>query len=1195
MTIITNQNGVALPRPNFKYITNEADARSAMGIIDRMPTIAVDTETTGLDPYEAKWTLLQIGNPEQSFVFDVRYDTEHSSLHPSVLDPILKDSSKKKLLQNAVYDMKIIKVNRGYYLENIYDTMLAEQLLTLGLGFTNNGLAALAFKYLGVTLPKEPRDSFADYNQKFQDFQLVYAANDVTILHTIMDQQIVKLRKENLLHAADLEFRFTLPMSEMELNGILLDTEKWSIMMGVVAEECYETRNFIKGIFSSYQDQNTLFGVSLINIDSNAQLKKTLGKMGLELESTASAALSKYAGLPVIDALLDYRKSNKLISTYSESLLSKISKHTGRLHTNFKQMVSTGRMSSSNPNLQNIPKKQIFRSCFVAKPGYSLVTADMSGAELRILGNYSQDPVFVNAYASGEDLHTRTAAGVFDIDYNDVKSEMRNAAKAINFGLCTFEDTEIITDRGIVRIKDVLIGDTAAHDTGADKVIDKAYMGEKEVFEIETKYGYTLEATEDHLLKVINKDGEYVDAKLKDIDILSDLVCIKKGANLFPKNEVLLESTSVVKSTNYRSIDLPKELTVDVSAFLGLFVSEGSVFKVKERNKYSTVSFGFSRMDTDFIHEVESLLYRLFGDRVSKPKGEYSRYIISSTLLAEWVVTITGVRHINKTDEIRVPECIRKSRREHQMTFLKYLFEGDGTIKANGKGVKIAYSSKSLNLMKDVQLMLLNFGIISSITSERRKGYKDNYYSLSIISSECNDIFMESIGFVSNRKSDAGVATTSYHTSQYFIGSQECRLRKVIANDNISDQLRSRFYKKRLTDSVGNIYVKELSKYDDFFSFIYTNGVVPLPIKAIKSKGVKRVYDLSIENHPYFLANGFIVHNCYGMSPVGLAARLKISERDAADMIDKYFNKYKAIKNYLDKAAKDAVRNRYSETISGRRRYYSMPPYDHPDRKKIQRGIERQGMNAGIQGCLVAGTVVGSIGKIEDLVGKRFEVETGFGKDMALGIYSGKKEVYNLRLSNGTVIGITADHKLPVMHKGLLVDIPASELCEDDMVFVTNSDTENRFCKKVGFDYRGIEDTYDIMCDNIHYFVANGVIVHNSNADTIKESMVILVERLKNYDAKLILTVHDEVIIEVVDDQKYEVAEIVSNSLVEGFGRYFSLIPMETEALIGPSWLKGLCENKVDGKKCGNNEMTFVPGGKHGTKLVCAKCGGSQE
>lgn len=636
MNISLGAEDVGLPRPNYEYITTEEGARKALSYIDRYPTIAIDTETTGLDPYKAKWSLLQIGTQDKSFVFDVRYDTEHSSINPKMFNDLFTDNSKDKLVQNAAYDMKIIKRNTGVYLNNVYDTMLAEQLLGLGLNFNKAGLAALVEKYIGLVMPKEPRGTFMDYGQVFSEYQLVYAANDVVVLPTIRDIQIDKIRKEGLSNVFDLECRFLVPLCEMELNGICIDVERWRKIMHEVELEKDILKAQVQASLDKLCPQTTLFGVSLTNVDSNPQLKKALLSMGLELESVDSKALELYRGLPVIDSLLGYRKANKLISTYAEPLIAKINEYTGRLHTDFKQMVSTGRLSSSNPNLQNIPRKQKFRSCFVAKEGYSLVTADMSGAELRILGNLSKDPIFIESYASGQDLHTRTASEVFGVPYNEVakNKEMRNAAKAINFGLC------------------------------------------------------------------------------------------------------------------------------------------------------------------------------------------------------------------------------------------------------------------------------------------------------------------------------------------------------------------------------------------------------------------------------------------YGMSAAGLAARLNIKKKEAETMIGKYFDRYKGIKKYLDKAAKDAVTNRFSTTVSGRKRYYSVPPYDHPDRKKIQGSIERQGMNAGIQGA---------------------------------------------------------------------------------------------------------------------------------NADTIKESLILLVDRLNGYDARIVLTVHDEVIVEVADSQKYEVSKIVSQSLIDGFGKYFSTIPMETEALIGKSWLKGLCD------ECHGNEMEFVEGGKYGTKLVCAKCGTDQE
>lgn len=429
------QEEVRLPDPKFEYITTEEKAREAMNILAVYDEYYIDTETTGLDPYKAKWSLLQVGTIDKIFVFDVRYNTDQSSLHPEVLDPMLQDETKIMTLQNAAFDMKVIKVNRGFYLQNVYDTMLAEQLLNLGLPFVKASLDALVLRYIGVQMEKEPRGTFKDYNQKFRDFQLKYSANDVAVLPLIKDLQVGKLEREGLLDVAQLEFDFLKPLCEMELNGIKIDTDKWRVIMKDVEKERDATKLVIQDALSSTEDQGTLFGLSLLNVDSNAQLKTALNRYGIEVQSTSADTLSNYVGLPVIDSILDYRKAEKLISTYSETLLSKISSVTGRLHTDFRQMVSTGRMSSNNPNLQNIPHAQKYRSCFIAEEGRSIITSDMSGAELRIIGNLSGDPTFKECFINGQDLHTRSASEIFKVPMDKVDKGMRNSCKALSFGL----------------------------------------------------------------------------------------------------------------------------------------------------------------------------------------------------------------------------------------------------------------------------------------------------------------------------------------------------------------------------------------------------------------------------------------------------------------------------------------------------------------------------------------------------------------------------------------------------------------------------------------------------------------------------------------------------------------------------------------------------------------------------------------
>jgi len=194
-------------------------------------------------------------------------------------------------------------------------------------------------------------------------------------------------------------------------------------------------------------DQTTLFGVSLVNLDSPVQIVKIFNRLGIPVSSTDVKELNKYKNNPIVDLFLQYRKYEKFITTYGEPMIDRIHPVTNRLHTSFKQMVATGRMSSSNPNLQNIPKEQKYRSCFIARPGYKLITADMDGAELRIIADMSGDPEWVRIFNTGGDLHTVSAAYIFEVSEEEVlrdkalpdddpnKRSYRTKSKPLSFGL----------------------------------------------------------------------------------------------------------------------------------------------------------------------------------------------------------------------------------------------------------------------------------------------------------------------------------------------------------------------------------------------------------------------------------------------------------------------------------------------------------------------------------------------------------------------------------------------------------------------------------------------------------------------------------------------------------------------------------------------------------------------------------------
>lgn len=591
-----------IPRPNYEYITKEADARRAMNEIDKYDVLEIDTEGTSLSPFDGKVTLFQVGLPNKVYVFDNRSDTEHSDFNLELFKPILTDKSKLKILQNAVYDMKMIKHLHGFYIENIYDTMLVEQMLTLGLYsigpmFKYASLKSILKRRLNLDMEKEPRGTFKEYGQTFKPFQLEYAAKDVTVLRLIRDLQLSEIAANGFEDVCRLEFEFTKPMCEMELNGIIFDAERQRDILVDVEEEAILYRQEVLRYLDETVAQKTLFGVSLINVDSNAQLKKALIKYGLEIEDTQVGTLEKFKGIPVIDSLLDYRKAQKFISTYGESLIAKINSTTGRLHTAFTQMVRTGRMSSRAPNLQNIPKKQRYRTCFITKPGYKLITSDMSGAELRILGNLSKDKIFIECYANGIDLHTRTAAEVNGIPMDQVKGAMRGNAKAINFGLCYGLSKFGLSKRLGISEKeaDNMINTYFERYSGV-----KAYLDESARNAVRNKFSSTISGR-----KRFYTMPDWNDPERRNI--VSGIERAAKNAGIQGSNADTIKQAMVLLVDRLEESGYDARLVLTVHDEVVVEVKEEQVNEVKEIVSQSLVD-GFGRYFSTIPMEADSLV-----------------------------------------------------------------------------------------------------------------------------------------------------------------------------------------------------------------------------------------------------------------------------------------------------------------------------------------------------------------------------------------------------------------------------------------------------------------------------------------------------------------------------------------------------------------------------------------------------------
>jgi len=422
-----------LSRTPFKLINTEQCLEQALGAISSQPVIGVDTETTSLSPFEGEVRLLQIATPEQSFVIDL---LQLPALRNNGLRELLSSAQPVKVFHNAKFDLKMLLYHFDLEVRGLFDTLLASQLIGAGRNEGGHGLAAVSDRHLGELVDKSMQVS--DWSGRLTEQQYEYAAKDAALMLPLYEKLSAGLREMKLEEVAKLEFESVLPIAAMELAGMALDADCWRGLV-VNLERAHEVLSGeLKRELAAGVPQLTLFGEPPnINLDSPTQVTEALGNMGIKIEGTRSWQLQPLSKEhPAIEKLLEYRSVQKLLSSYGLALLDHINPVTGRIHADFRQMGATGgRMSCSDPNLQQVPNTPEYRSCFRAPAGRKLVIADYSQIELRILADWSQDTALVKALLSGEDLHRVTASQMFGIALEQVSKDQRAAAKQLNYGI----------------------------------------------------------------------------------------------------------------------------------------------------------------------------------------------------------------------------------------------------------------------------------------------------------------------------------------------------------------------------------------------------------------------------------------------------------------------------------------------------------------------------------------------------------------------------------------------------------------------------------------------------------------------------------------------------------------------------------------------------------------------------------------
>jgi DNA polymerase-1 len=435
-------------RPEAHIVDTPEALASFLEQLATQPRIAFDLETTAIRPRWAEIVGFSLGwRDDEAWYLPVRAPAGEKHLDPvqtlNLLRPILEDPSIEKIGQNLKYDMIVLR-NAGVELAGAaFDTMVASYLLDAGQ--RNHSLDDLAKRYLGRS--KTPITDLigTGKNQRRMDEVPVrrvadYCCDDAMFplrLRPILAHDLARSQLESLFH--DVEMPLVEVLVELEYNGIRVDCERLADLsrrfgekLNALEEQVYELAGHPFKIASPKQLQQVLFDEQKLPVVSRT-------KTGPSTDADVLEELARVHPLPAV--ILEYRQYAKLKSTYVDALPQMVYPGTGRVHASFHQDVTaTGRLSSSDPNLQNIPVRteagREIRSAFVAgEPGWLLLAADYSQIELRVLAHFSEDQRLLEAFGRDEDIHALVAAQIYGVALGEVTGAMRRQAKTVNFGV----------------------------------------------------------------------------------------------------------------------------------------------------------------------------------------------------------------------------------------------------------------------------------------------------------------------------------------------------------------------------------------------------------------------------------------------------------------------------------------------------------------------------------------------------------------------------------------------------------------------------------------------------------------------------------------------------------------------------------------------------------------------------------------
>ena len=430
---------------NYQLIENEEEARKLFDFFVTKRILSLDTETTSINPVDAELVGLSFAVEEgKAFYVAIPAEREKAQTIVNIFKPLYESTEILKVGQNIKYDMEVL-MNYGVRLASpMFDTMIAHYVLQPEQKHNMDILAETLLGYQTVHIDEliGPKGKGQKNMRDLSPADICdYAAEDADVtlrLYNVLKPRLKEAGVDDLFY--NIEMPLVPVLAEMEMNGVLLDTKALAETsrtltdrMKQIEQNIYKLAGHEFNIASPKQVGEVLFGEMKI-VDKP---KKTKTGQFVTSEEVLQQLRSK---APIVDDILAHRGLKKLLGTYVDALPKLINPHTGHIHTSFNQAVTaTGRLSSSDPNLQNIPVRgedgKEIRKCFIPEPGCLFFSADYSQIELRVMAHLSGDKNMIEAFREGYDIHAATAARIYKEKIEDVSRDQRTKAKRANFGI----------------------------------------------------------------------------------------------------------------------------------------------------------------------------------------------------------------------------------------------------------------------------------------------------------------------------------------------------------------------------------------------------------------------------------------------------------------------------------------------------------------------------------------------------------------------------------------------------------------------------------------------------------------------------------------------------------------------------------------------------------------------------------------